>query len=48
MSHPNTPAFMAKVSTKENKTKGLVQAGGNPKSLASGGAKAVASKKKHL
>lgn len=47
MSHPNSKEFLDKISTKENKNSKLVIAGGSPKSI-SGGAKAVAAKKKKL
>lgn len=46
MSQPNTKQFLAAVTTKENRTKSMVQAGGNPKSLAGGGAKAAAGQNK--
>lgn len=50
MSHPNTKEFLATVTSKENKTKTIAQAGGNPASLAGGGAKKAAgsNKKKSL
>lgn len=50
MSHPNTKPFLANVTTKENKTNKVMQAGGNPKNIL-GGAKPAAnpsSKKKTL
>lgn len=50
MAHPNTKAFLSNVTTKENRTKAVVQAGGNPPSLAGGGARKVkpSSKRKTL